>query len=83
MILGLNAAGRLRTPKTRAAYATAWRTTTASIEPTVDLMLPTGDLMVLSGKARWEMLHRVVREAAREEAQASRISASSSDAGTL
>ena len=31
-------------------------------EPSVDVTLESGDLLVLTGRSRWQMLHRVVGE---------------------
>ena len=68
MILGLGSSGRLQFAED--SDAGDLRLTRnldglrydAEYEPSVDLTLEAGDLLVLSGKARWSMLHRVVGE---------------------
>jgi len=68
MILGLGTCGRLQFAEDPAAGDL--RTSRnldglrydAEYEPCVDLTLAPGDLLVLSGKSRWEMIHRVAPE---------------------
>ena len=62
MILGLGTSGRLQfaeSPEDRPKLDGLCYEV-APIEPCVDLTLPPGDLLALTGKARWEMIHRVV-----------------------
>jgi hypothetical protein len=68
MILGLGSSGRLQFAEDSSAGDL--RVTRnldglrydAEYEPSVDLQLESGDLLVLTGKSRWEMIHRVVGE---------------------
>lgn len=64
MILGLNAPGRLQFAEKPdpADKLDGMYYDNAKPVPCVDLTLPSGDLLVLTGKARWDMLHRVVAE---------------------
>ena len=72
MILGLNAPGRLQFAENPVVGAAVdgMAYDDKDVNPIVDLTLPSGDLLVLTGKARWDMLHRVVAE----ESKVARIS---------
>ena len=68
MILGLGSTGRLQFAEDPAAGDLRISRTLdglrydADYEPCLDLTLASGDLLVLTGKSRWEMIHRVVGE---------------------
>ena len=72
MILGLGSTGRLQFAEDPAAGDLRLATKGSGgldglrydreYEPSVDLTLRSGDLLVLTGRSRWEMVHRVVGE---------------------
>lgn len=69
MILGLGSSGRLQFAEVpaagdlRVARNLDGLRYDADYKPCVDLTLEPGDLLVLTGKARWEMIHQVAGEA--------------------
>ena len=63
MIVGLGTAGRIQFAENTEGELDGMKYDAGEEpEPCVDVTLAPGDLLVLTGKARWDMIHRVVGE---------------------